>query len=105
MTTSNKKQALRDIRGFCESCAPDGQPEMCPDSRCPLWECRLGVTRKGERSLSTLIHKRCMECCGGQIREVSNCSTSNCYLYNWKSGEYKENSFGESDEIDDIMCC
>ena len=106
MTISKKKRVLMVIWEFCESCASDGEPEECVDFACPLHPHRTGAhrSRVQEKALRSLIHKRCLECCGDQFREVLNCNITKCPLYSWKSGEYKENSFGDFDEIDDIMC-
>ena len=105
---NERKQALDVVASFCESCI-ETEPADCTDTSCPFYKIRPGAS--GSRTLKmiravgikSLIRKRCLECCGDQPREVTNCSVESCPLYEWKSGEYKENSFGDYDPMDDIF--
>lgn len=48
------------------------------------------------------IRDKCIDCCGGFVREVKRCSAYNCPLWRFRMGtEIKDASLDESMDIDD----
>lgn len=38
------------------------------------------------------IRKHCVECSGGQVKEVRNCTVKKCYLYRYRMGTEETDS-------------
>lgn len=65
-----------------------------------LWE----FPKKGGQKMSKLtplraIRKKCLDCCGGQLKEVRVCNVKTCALYAFRSGHMPK---GEEDTIKDV---
>lgn len=103
---SGRSGRLQVVQGHCLNCAGGTNKLVaeCPGEfvrlgRCPLWPWRFGVTPRTAikygrlpadapfgRSLTKAIRQHCLQCCGGDDREVALCPSSDCRLWPWRFG-------------------
>ena len=46
------------------------------------------------------IREKCIDCCGGFVREVRRCPAQNCPLWRWRMGRESEIESEESDDVE-----
>lgn len=99
-----KVTTLKVIRGFCLHCVGDSPKEVkdCTAGngnqeyyQCPLYPFRLGHRPEEKVGLTPIksVRKHCLDCCGENRKEVSNCSGETkwgdllqCPLYPFRKG-------------------
>ena len=47
------------------------------------------------------IREKCIDCCGGFVREVKRCTAYNCPLWRWRMG--REFEVDSTDDVDDSI--
>lgn len=51
------------------------------------------------------IREKCIDCCGGFVREVKRCTAYNCPLWRWRMGrEFEVESTEDVDDSIDSDC-
>lgn len=83
---------LKAIHKFCVHCVGEKPHDVkqcgSTEKDCNLYPLRFGKKpENGKYKILKEIRKKCTWCMGGNVRDIANCLTPNCHLFQFRFGK------------------